>query len=240
MLLSLSAQHASGQSIRDHCLVHSCAEIRSAPVSGQPFDWQLGPGDCVCVVSCLWMLSRLGVGGLFERWGGGRGGYPDINFRCQHGQSWHFIVQQHHYNMVMIWAWVWHLLQDLSNHPPIAGFSTRQSGQISALCLSALIDWMSLLPVECARSSAVSQRRGCQAGAWLEPSGLEGSYHSCQITDSLTPPSPNFLLLFLCFPQTSSRWKNYEPGKRDRGVGCRERERERRTGWKRYKSQGGF
>lgn len=56
------------------------------------------------------MLSRLGgcggwgVGGgggrgLLERWGGG---YPDINFRCQHGQSWHFIVQQHHYNMVMI------------------------------------------------------------------------------------------------------------------------------------------
>lgn len=74
--------------------------------------------------------------------------------------------------------------------PPIAGFSTRQSGQISALCLSALIDWMSLLPVECARSSAVSQRRGCQARAWLEPSGLEGSYHSCQITDSLTPPLP--------------------------------------------------
>lgn len=74
--------------------------------------------------------------------------------------------------------------------PPIVGFSTRQSGQISALCLSALIDWMSLLPVECARSSAVSQRRGCQAGAWLEPSGLEGSYHSCQITDSLTPPLP--------------------------------------------------
>lgn len=150
----------------------------------------------------------LGAGGGCLR--GGGGGYPDINFRCQHGQSWHFIVQQHHYNMVMIWAWVWHLLQDLSNHPPIAGFSTRQSGQISALCLSALIDWMSLLPVECARSSAVSQRRGCQAGAWLEPSGLEGSYHSCQITDSLTPPSPNFLLLFLCFPQTSSRWKNYE------------------------------
>lgn len=74
--------------------------------------------------------------------------------------------------------------------PPTVGFSTRQSGQISALCLSALIDWMSLLPVECARSSAVSQRRGCQAGAWLEPSGLEGSYHSCQITDSLTPPLP--------------------------------------------------
>lgn len=73
MLLSLSAQHASGQSIRDHCLVHSCAEIGSAPVSGQPFDWQLGPGDCVCVVSCLWMLSRLGVGRLFERWGVGGG-----------------------------------------------------------------------------------------------------------------------------------------------------------------------
>lgn len=73
---------------------------------------------------------------------------------------------------------------------PIVGFSTRQSGQISALCLSALIDWMSLLPVECAWSSAVSQRHGCQAGAWLEPSGLEGSYHSCQITDSLTPPLP--------------------------------------------------
>lgn len=189
MLLSLSAQYASGQSIRDHCLVHSCAEIRSAPVSGQAFDWQLGPGDCVCVVSCLWMLPRLGWERCL-RGGGGRGGYPDINFRCQHGQSWHFIVQQHHYNMVMIWAWVWHLLQDLSNHPPIVGFSTRQSGQISALCLSALIDWMSLLPVECARSSAVSQRRGCQAGAWLEPSGLEGSYHSCQITDSLTPPLP--------------------------------------------------
>lgn len=73
---------------------------------------------------------------------------------------------------------------------PIVGFSTRQSGQISALCLSSLIDWMSLLPVECGRSSAVSQRPGCQAGAWLEPSGLEGSYHSCQITDSLTPPLP--------------------------------------------------
>lgn len=73
MLLSLSAQHASGQSIRDHCLVHSCAEIRSAPVSGLPFDWQLGPGDCVRVVSCLWMLSRLGVGqGVWEV-GGGRG-----------------------------------------------------------------------------------------------------------------------------------------------------------------------
>lgn len=79
---------------------------------------------------------------------------------------------------------------------PIVGFSTRQSGQISALCLSALIDWMSLLPVECARSSAVSQRHGCQAGAWLEPSGLEGSYHSCQITDSLTPPLPTS---FYCF-----------------------------------------
>lgn len=73
---------------------------------------------------------------------------------------------------------------------PMVGFSTRQSGQISALCLSSLIDWMSLLPVECGRSSAVSQRPGCQAGAWLEPSGLEGSYHSCQITDSLTPPLP--------------------------------------------------
>lgn len=49
---------------------------------------------------------------------------------------------------------------------------------------------MSLLPVECARSSAVSQSWRCQVGAWLEPSGLEGSYHSCQITDSLTPPLP--------------------------------------------------
>lgn len=48
MLLSLSAQYASGQSIRDHCLVHSSAEIRRAPVSGRGFDWQLGPGDCVC------------------------------------------------------------------------------------------------------------------------------------------------------------------------------------------------
>ena len=28
--------------------------------------------------------------------------YPDINSGCQHGQSWRFIVQQHHYNMVMI------------------------------------------------------------------------------------------------------------------------------------------
>lgn len=125
--------------------------------------------------------------------------------------------------------------------PPIAGFSTRQSGQISALCLSALIDWMSLLPVECARSSAVSQRRGCQARAWLEPSGLEGSYHSCQITDSLTPPSPNFLLLFLCFPQTSCRWKNYEPRKRDRGVRCWERKREReRRGEEDTKAKAGF
>lgn len=73
MLLSLSAQYASGQSIRDHCLVHSCAEIRSAPVSGRAFDWQLGPGDCVCVVSCLWMLPRLGWehclrGGGWEGW----------------------------------------------------------------------------------------------------------------------------------------------------------------------------
>ncbi|KAK7939286.1 hypothetical protein WMY93_002612 [Mugilogobius chulae] len=69
------------------------------------------------------------------------GGYPDVNFRCQ-----------------------------TSPITPIAGFSSKQPGQICALCLSALIDWMSLLPVECGRSSAVSQRRGCQAGAWLQPS----------------------------------------------------------------------
>ena len=111
---------------------------------------------------------------------------------------------------------------------PIVGFSTRQSGQISALCLSALIDWMSLLAAECGWSSAVSQRRGCQAGAWLEPSGLEGSYHSCQITDSLTPPSPNFLLLLLCFSQTSSRWENYQPGERDRERDSKRRGRRKR------------
>lgn len=62
MLLSLSAQHASGQSIRDHCLVHSCAEIRSAPVSGQLFDWQLGPGDCVCVC-CELPINAVQTGG---------------------------------------------------------------------------------------------------------------------------------------------------------------------------------
>lgn len=52
---------------------------------------------------------------------------------------------------------------------PLLGFSTNHSGQISALCLSALIDWMSLLPVKSARSSAVSQSLWCQLRAWLEP-----------------------------------------------------------------------
>lgn len=99
----------------------------------------------------------------------------------------------------------------LQSPPPIVGFSTRQSGQISALCLSALIDWMSLLPVECARSSAVSQRRGCQAGAWLEPSGLEGSYHSCQITDSLTPPLPTSFYCFFVSLKHPPNGENYQP-----------------------------
>ena len=169
----------------------------------------------------------------------GIGGYPDINFRCQHGQSWHFIVQQHHYNMVMIWVWVWHLLQDLSNHPPIVSLSTRQSGQISALCLSALIDWMSLLPVECARFSAVSQRRGCQAGAWLEPSGLEGSYHSCQITDSLTPPLPTSSYCFfvsLKHPPDERITEKKRESERERG----ERWGKKETRRGRYKSQEGF
>lgn len=75
---------------------------------------------------------------------------------------------------------------------PLLGFSTNHSGQISALCLSALIDWMSLEPVKSACSSAVSQSWWCQPGAWLELAGLEGSYHSCQITDSLTPTLPTF------------------------------------------------
>lgn len=70
MLLSLSAQYASGQSIRDHCLVHSCAEIRSAPVSGRAFDWQLGPGDCVCCELPM-NAAQTGAGALFERWGAG-------------------------------------------------------------------------------------------------------------------------------------------------------------------------
>lgn len=110
-------------------------------------------------------------------------------------------------------------LQSPPRTPPrtrIVGFSTRQSGQISALCLSALIDWMSLLPVECARSSAVSQRRGCQAGAWLEPSGLEGSYHSCQITDSLTPPLPTSFYCFFVSLKHPPDGENYQPEDGDR------------------------
>lgn len=103
---------------------------------------------------------------------------------------------------------------------PIVGFSTRQSGQISALCLSALIDWMSLLPVECARSSAVSQRHGCQAGAWLEPSGLEGSYHSCQITDSLTPPLPtSFYCFFVSLKHPPDGRITNQKREMERGVG---------------------
>ena len=87
---------------------------------------------------------------------------------------------------------------------------------------------MSLLPVECARSSAVSQRRGCQAGAWLEPSGLEGSYHSCQITDSLTPPLPTSSYCFfvsLKHPPDGriTNQKRERGGERDRGE-MRERE----------------
>lgn len=78
---------------------------------------------------------------------------------------------------------------------------------------------MSLLPVECARSSAVSQRRGCQAGAWLEPSGLEGSYHSCQITDSLTPPLPTSSYCFFVSLK-------HPPDGRITVLGVRERERE--------------
>lgn len=101
----------------------------------------------------------------------------------------------------------------------IEGFSSRQSGQISALCLSALIDWMSLLPVECARSSAVSQRRGCQAGAWLEPSGLEGSYHSCQITDSLTPPLPTSSYCFFVSLKHPPDGRITVPGVRETGRG---------------------
>lgn len=39
----------------------------------------------------------------------------------------------------------------------------------------------------------------CQPRAWLELAGLEGSYHSCQITDSLTPtlPTSSYCIWFL-------------------------------------------
>lgn len=121
----------------------------------------------------------------------------------------------------------YHLSSDLTpspgslQSPPIAGSSARQAGWIFALCLSALIDWMSLLPVECAGSSAVSQSRRCRVGSWLEPSGLEGSYHSCQITDSLTPPLSTSSYCFFV-SQTFSRWKHYTLSKVGVKAGRRE------------------
>lgn len=230
MLLSLSAQHASGQSIRDHCLVYSCAGIRSAPVCSQAFDWQLGPGDCVCVVSCLWMQPRVG----------GRGGGGGVSRHKLPLSAWTIMALhcpaaslQYGYDLSLSLTPSSGPLQS----PPIVGFSTRQSGQISALCLSALIDWMSLLPVECARSSAVSQRRGCQAGAWLEPSGLEGSYHSCQITDSLTPPLPTSSYCFFVSLKHPPDGRITDQ-KRERKR--REMEREEEMGWGRHKSRGRF
>lgn len=105
-----------------------------------------------------------------------REGYPDINFRCQHGQSWHFIVQQHHYNMVIIWAWVWHLLQDLSNHPPLSHPHSRLQYQavranlcFVLVCLNRLdvTSACGMCPVFSCQSEARVSGRSVAGAVWI-------------------------------------------------------------------------
>lgn len=78
-----------------------------------------------------------------------------------------------------------------------------------ALGSSALMEWWWLQKAVWVWPSAVTHRAACQLWAGLQPAGLQGSYHSCQITDNLTPAHTAPLLVLLCFSATHLRWENY-------------------------------
>lgn len=90
-----------------------------------------------------------------------------------------------------------------------------------ALGSSALMEWWWLQKADWVWPSAVIHRAACQLWAGLQSAGLQGSYHSCQITDNLTPAHTAPLLVLLCFSATHLIWEDYpttQKHKRERGM----------------------